>query len=342
MRKYFSLGIITLLVLVLAACGEKSKEDVVNKLQENVENMSGYQAQATMSLQTGEESQTFTIDIAHQKEDYYRVLLKNENDEEGSQIILRNDEGVFVLTPALNKSFKFQSEWPQNSSQPYLYQSLVNDVISDSESSFNTTENHYVFETKTNYQNNNNLPYQELYFDKKSYAPVMVKVLDKDKNPLVEVDFSQFELDPEFAEDTFEIENNMTSSLFGIPVMAEEEETESNQDFSVLYPTEKMGAELAESKEVNLENGKRVTLTYEGERHFTLVQERVDAYPTTAASPKTVAEAEPVSIDGTMGALTDKSLEWTMDGVNYYLASEELTKEEMLEVAGSVEAQAAK
>ena len=35
--------------------------------------------------------------------------LKMQKDQ--SQIILRNEEGVFVLTPALNKSFRFQSDW---------------------------------------------------------------------------------------------------------------------------------------------------------------------------------------------------------------------------------------
>ncbi|MRH43627.1 outer membrane lipoprotein carrier protein LolA [Aquibacillus halophilus] len=332
MRKYFGIGIITLLILVLAACGEKTKEDVVNKLEGNLEEMSGYQVQASMSLKTGEDNQTYNIDIAHKKKDYYRVLLKNEKDEEGSQIILRNDDGVFVLTPALNKSFKFQSEWPTNSSQPYLYQSLVQDILKDSDATFKSTENHFVFETKTNYQNNNNLPYQEIYFDKKTYTPVMVKVLDKDKNPLIEVQFSGFTLNPEFADDTFEIEKNMTSSLFGVPVMAE---GATSNDLNVLYPLEMAGAELIETKEVSIDSGKRVILSYGGVKNFTLVQEKVDAYPTSAAMPKTI-QGEPVSLGFTMGALTDTSLEWSYDGTSYYLASEELTREEMIDVASSV------
>ncbi|WP_186576323.1 LolA family protein [Aquibacillus kalidii] len=338
MRKYFGVGIIALLILVLAACGEKSKEDVVKKLEQSVEEMSGYQAEATMSLKTGEESQTYKIDVSHKKKDFYRVLLKNEQDKEGSQIILRNKDGVFVLTPALNKSFKFQSDWPNNSSQPYLYQSLVKDVLDNSDATFKSTEKYYVFETKTNYQNNNNLPYQEIYFDKKSYTPVAVKVLDKDKNPLVEVDFSKFEIDPKFANDTFEIESNMTSSLFGIPVMAGEE---TNQQLSVLYPNEKMGAELVEEKEAETENGKRVMLSYEGEKNFTLVQEKVSAYPTSAAAPESVT-GNPVSLGFTMAAQSASSLEWSFNGVNYYLASEDLTKDEMVTVAKSVVGQSVK
>ncbi|MBM7571082.1 LolA family protein [Aquibacillus albus] len=340
MRKYFSFGIIVLMVLVLAACGEKSKEDVIKKLESNVEEMSGYKANASMSLNTGKESQSYKIDIAHKKKEYYRVVLKNEKDEEGSQVILRNDDGVFVLTPALNKSFKFQSDWPNNSSQPYLYQSLVKDVLNDSEAGFESTENYYVFKTKTNYQNNNNLPYQEIYFDKKTFTPALVKVLDKDSNSVVEVEFSNFELNPELADDTFEMEKNMTSGLLGVPVMADQETVET-KDLTVLYPTETIGSELVETKEVEMENGKRVILTYEGEKNFTIVQERVDVYPTSASSPKTVS-GEPVSLDFTMGALTDKSLEWTHNGVNYYLASEELTREEMIDVASSVAGQSEK
>lgn len=337
MRKYFGLGVIALLILILTACGEQSQEDVVQKLEGKLEDMNGYKAQANMSLKTGEESQTYNIDIWHKKKEYYRVLLKNEKDEKSSQVILKNDDGVFVLTPALNKSFKFQSDWPHNSSQPYLYQSLVQDIIDDPDASFKKTDDHYVFETKTNYQNNNNLPYQEIYFDKKTYTPAMVKVLDKDKNPLVEVKFSSFELSPEFPKDAFEIESNMTSGALGIPAMAEEQTNE----FSVLYPLEKVGSELVEEKEVALENGKRVILSFEGEKNFTLVQERVDAYQASTAAPKLI-DGDTVDLGFTVGAITSNSLEWNYNGTNFYLASEDLTKEEMIDVASSVQGQAVK
>ncbi|UFT99820.1 outer membrane lipoprotein carrier protein LolA [Radiobacillus kanasensis] len=339
MRKYLSVGIMALmLILILAACGEKSKEDVVSKLEENLEKMDGYKAEAVMSLKTGKESQSYNIEISHKKKNYYRVLLKNEQNEEGSQIILRNDDGVFVLTPALNKSFKFQSKWPDNSSQPYLYQSLVKDVLNDSQSEFKSTDKHYVFETATNYQNSNSLPYQEIYFDKKTFTPAKVKVLDKDKNPLVEVKFSAFKLDPEFAKDEFKVEKNMTSSIFGVPAASQEES--EVKEFSVFYPMETAGAELAETSETETENGKRVILTYKGDKNFTLVQEKVETSP-ASASPEQV-NGDPVSLGFTMGALKASSLEWSYNGVNYYLASDELTKSELVDVASSVQGQQVK
>ena len=326
-------------LLLLVACGEKSKEDVITKIEETLEEMNGYQTQANMRLETGENEQSYVIDIAHKKKAYYRVLLKNDQDEEGSQIILKNDDGVFVLTPALNKSFKFQSDWPTNSSQPYLYQSLVTDILNDGDATFETTEKYYVFETKTNYQNNTTLPSQEIYFDKKQFTPVMVKVLDQDGKTLVEVKFTNFELNPTFEENMFEIENNMTSSLFGIPVMADGNIAE--QELTVLYPSELFGSELVETTEVDTENGKRVMLSYQGDKDFTLVQETPEVYQTTAMQPKMV-NGEPVSLGFTVAAQTDAALEWSYRGSEYYLASDDLTKEEMIEVATSITAQETK
>lgn len=329
-----------MILFVLGACGDKSKEDVIAKLEETLEEMSGYQTQATMQLKTSEKEQRYEMDIAHKKKAYYRVLLKNEQDEEGSQIILKNDDGVFVLTPALNKSFKFQSDWPTNSSQPYLYQSLVSDIQKDKDASFRTTDNYYVFETKTNYQNNMTLPSQELYFDKKTFTPVMVKVMDTDGKAVVEVSFTKFTLDPTFEDNMFDMEQNMTSSLFGIPVFADEQ-AEAEEELRVLYPNELLGSELIETTEVDIEDGQRVLLSYQGEKNFTLVQEKYTTSPTTVMKPKTVA-GEPVSLGFTVAAQTSAALEWSHQGVDYYLASEDLTKEEMIEVATSITTQASK
>ncbi len=41
--------------------------------------------------------------------DYYKVELYDKSLNQ-SQIIVRNQEGVFVLTPSLNQAFQFQSD----------------------------------------------------------------------------------------------------------------------------------------------------------------------------------------------------------------------------------------
>lgn len=336
MKKVAGIGIIIVFgfILLLTACGEKSQEDVIKKLESNLDELSGYKVQAEMKMNTGQESQKYLIDIWHKKKDFYRVALNNEKDEKGNQVILKNEDGVFVLTPALKKSFKFKTDWPKNSSQPYLYQSLVNDVMKDKEATFKVTEDHYVFQTKTNYQSNNNLPYQEIYFDKKSYTPVLVKVLDNDKNALVEVSFSTFELDPSFKKDDFLVEANMASAEVDAPVFKEEDA------FTVLFPLFTAGSELVDKKEVMFENGERVIMIFEGEKNFTLIQEKMNVVQ-TSSMPKEV-EGDIVNLGSVIGALSDNSIAWHKDGTDFYLASEELTREELIEVAKSVQGQAVK
>ncbi len=324
-------------VFLLAACGEKTQEDVLADLKDTMDSMEGYKAKAEMSMNTGQEDQKFAIDIWHKKEDMFRVALTNSMDEKGSQVILKNEDGVFVLTPALKKNFKFQSDWPENSSQPYLYQSLVNDIQKDKEAEFETTDTHYIFKTKTNYQSNNNLPYQEIHFDKKSLTPVEVKVLDKDKNSLVEVNFSSFEKDASFAEDDFSMEKNMATSTEVDEAVSGNVE---NNALTVSLPTFLAGAELEQKKEVDLDNGKRAILTFSGEKNFTLVQEKRDVLP-TMSSPQEV-KGNIINLGHTVAGLSNNTLEWSYNGVDYILASDELTKEELIQVAQSVQGQEVK
>ncbi|WP_335872370.1 LolA family protein [Bacillus sp. 2205SS5-2] len=331
MRKsWFVLLFAIAIMLVLTACGAKSQEDVTKDLSAKLDDMKGYKATAQMTVQVGKEPQTYDVEVWHNEPDFYRVQLKN-SEKEQSQMILRNEEGVFVLTPALNKSFKFQSDWPENSSQAYLYESLIQDILEDKEAKFSETEDYYVYETKTRYKNNQMLPIQEISFHKKNLAPASVKVMDSDRNSLVTVEFASVDLKAKFDADSFDMEKNMTGAKLEIPVMAEV----SDAEFTVQYPMEMPGLTLVDKKEVKIENGKRVVLTYDGEKSYTLIQEKSTVIPTVTVP--TSVSGEMVDLGFTMGAMTDNSIYWTYDGIDYMLASTELSQDEMVSLAKSVQ-----
>ncbi|MFS0820816.1 LolA family protein [Bacillus sp. 1P02SD] len=336
-KKVFLLLLGLLIALVLAACGEKSQEDVVSALDEKVQKMTGYKADAKMTLQTGNNPQVYEVEIWHKDPTFYRVNLKNAEKDQ-SQMILRNEEGVFVLTPALNKSFRFQSEWPENSSQAYLFESLVHDVKEDPEAKFTATKDHYVFETKTNYKNNNMLPKQEITFSKKDLKPVSVKVMDPDRKVLLLVEFTKVEFDASFDKSAFDVDKNMSSAtLDEIPVMGEV----NKQPLEVLYPSEDAlaGVELKEEKKMETENGTRVIMTFGGEKTFTLIQERARV----AEVATTISlSGEPVDLGFTVGTLSDKSISWTYNGAEFMIASDDLTQEELISVARTVQSKSVK
>jgi outer membrane lipoprotein-sorting protein len=332
-NKWLFLFVGLIFILLLTGCGAKSKEDVTQDLSNKVEKLKGYKADAKMTLQMGTEPQEYEVQIWHNKPNYYRVNLKNAEKEQ-NQMILRNKEGVFVLTPALNKSFKFQSDWPNNSSQAYLYESLVKDILEDKEAKFKETEKHYVFETKTRYQYNKMLPLQEIRFNKKDLSPVSVKVMDQDRNALLTVEFSKVEFDAKFDDNAFDMKKNMTSAQLEVAVS-----TEPYDDmFTVKYPSMELeGVELISEDEFNTDNGRRVVLTYGGkDKSFTLIQDKVEVLTTASISPMYV-NGDPVDLGFTVGAMTENSITWMHDGVEYMLASNSLSPEELVMVARSVQ-----
>jgi outer membrane lipoprotein-sorting protein len=339
MRKKFLLLITGLMVMfVLAACGSKSQDDVVKELTGKQSDLTSYKVNAKMTLKMGSDSQVYNVEIWHKDPTFYRVNLKNAEKDQ-SQMILRNKEGVFVLTPALNKSFRFQSDWPQNSSQAYLYESLIKDIVADKEAKFSSTKDYYIFETKTRYQNNSMLPYQEIKLNKSDLSPAIVKVMDPDRNPLVTVEFSKVKFNADFDKDDFDMKKNMTRAQLNLPAMANGKN--KDQSFTIKYPTfELTGTKLLEEKTVKIEDGKRVVLTYDGKKSYTLVQEKVSTK--VASANPTLMEGDIVDLGATIGALSDHSLSWSQGGVDYMIASKNLTRDEMVEIAKSVQGDSVK
>lgn len=323
----FIAGLLT--VFLLVGCAEKKPQDVVRDLDEKVKSMKSYEAKAKLSIKTGNEPQEYDVEVWYKEPNYYRVNLKNAKKDQ-SQIILRNDEGVFVLTPALNKSFRFQSDWPQNSSQAYLYQSLVKDILKDKDHVFKKMDKHYVFETKTNYHHQNMLPKQKITLNKRDLTPVSVQLMDNDQNVLVEVAFSKVKFDTKFDKGAFDTEKNMSRAQVDVQTAAKEE-----KPFAILYPQDTpQGMTLKDEQEFKIDNGKRAILTYEGDKKsFTLIQEKAKVAPATTAIG---VSGEPVDLGFTIGALTENSLMWSHNGVDYMIVSKGLEAEELLMVARSV------
>lgn len=329
MKKIMSFAMISVAtVLFLVSCGEKTQEDIMADLDNKLTEMTGYKATSTMTLETGKEPQTYEVDVWHQSKNFYRVGLKNEGKNQ-SQIILRNDDGVFVLTPALNKSFRFQSEWPTNSSQVYLYESLVHDILMDPERSFQATDDYYIFQTNTNYQNKN-LSTQEIVLNKKDLSPIQVKVMNTDLDVLVQVNFTSFEWNASFDESDFDMERNMSGAQ-----MTEEPTMAELQPMVVHYPMYTPdGTELESSETIDTDGGERVILQYNGEQSFTLIQEQSEVVP--ASAPMSISYGEPVDLGFTVGVLMEESLMWSYNDVDFLLASSTLDPDEMVAIARSV------
>ncbi|MBJ6361522.1 DUF4367 domain-containing protein [Paenibacillus sp. GCM10012307] len=207
--KWIAAVIVSVSVL-LAGCGTKDAESVVKDLGKVVSDLESYKGSGTLTLLTGQQPLEYQVEVWYQKPEFYRIALKNK-EKDISQIVLRNDDGVFVLTPHLNKSFRFQSDWPKNQGQVYLYQTLVESIRLDNSRQFTTENEAYVFDVMANYQNGS-LARQKIWLNKKDYRPDHVQVSDANGTVVVEVKFNSFEFGSAFEKDAFDMEKNMQAA----------------------------------------------------------------------------------------------------------------------------------
>ncbi|MEK3785759.1 outer membrane lipoprotein-sorting protein [Paenibacillus sp. FSL K6-1230] len=214
-RSSWMLAMIMCVIVLVAGCGKKSADDVVKDLSNVVSGMDSYHGTALMTLHTGETPQEYLVDVSYRKPSYYRIAMTNEN-KDVTQIVLRNDEGVFVLTPSLNKSFRFKSDWPDNQGQVYLYETLVRSIIGDKTRQLASGENAYVFDVAANY-NSSSLVRQKIWLNKENYAPQQVQVSDANAKVLVDLKFSDFKFGTKFNKDAFDMERNMTAGSTAVP-----------------------------------------------------------------------------------------------------------------------------
>ena len=227
----------------------------------------------------------------------------------------------------MNKSFKFQSEWPDNGSQGYLIDSLVNDINNDSESKAEKSDDGYIINAKVNYPNNANLVSEKIYLSEKGELK-KVEVLDANEKVKITVKFSSIDYKPTFKNDYYKLE-----SLIDTECCTEEETTSKTID-DIIYPLYLPSNTYLNSKDtVNTDDGNRVILTFTGESPFTLVEEKATAKEEFEIIP---VYGEPLMLSEVVGALSSNSLYWTSNNVDFYLSSDKLSGTELLTIAESI------
>lgn len=319
--KKFLVVLISLLLVV--GCGKK-EENVVEKFQKVVTDLENYHLTGEMEIVNNEDKYNYTVDVVYKKGNYYKVSLINKENEH-EQIILKNEEGVYVVTPSLNKSFKFQSEWPTNSSQSYILETLVSDIISDAERSVKEDSGKYIITSKVNYPNNSELTNQIVTFNDK-YLPTKVVVNNSKGLAQITMNITNIDTKSKYDKEFFALNNSICKDC-------KTESTSASTLEDIVYPMYlPSGTTYSGEETIKGEGSERVILTYTGVKPFILIEEAGTAskdHETTAVS------GEVVQYGNVVGVLTETSLNWSTAGREYYIIGESLSKEEILQIASS-------
>lgn len=301
-------------------CGKLDSKDAIEKFKQNIDK-DYYTLTGQMDIVSNEELYHYDVKVKHLEDDYYKASLVNQ-DTKYEQIILKNKDGVYVITPSLNKSFKYQSDWPFNSSQSYILESLLYDLENDSNVILEQKDNEYILQSTVNYPNNSSLTSQKITFDE-NMLPHLIEVYNDEGIVNITFKIKTIDFETKLLEEDFDATNTACEEC-------SEDVTVSEETVYPMYLP--IGTKFNGEETINTENTKRVILTFGGDKSFTLIEE-VSALPQEFEI--TTTNGELVFYENILGNLTDKSLNWTMDGKNYYIISEDLTNEELLKVAAS-------
>lgn len=318
-------------VFLLTGCGKVDEEELVKNFKEQVDSSKSYIAQSSMEIYNGEDTFEYDIKVYYMDDDYFKVDMVNtlSNHE---QVILRNDGDVYVVTPSLNKSYKFESEWPYNSSQSYILNSLVRDMENNKILEFKEEDNGYSLKVEVDYPNNNNLEYEILYFDKKMNLN-MVAVYDTEDIMAIKVTFNKIDYKANLKKNDFDVENLIDENCCSGMVDDDATEETSTLD-EIVYPLYVPANTFLKNREtVSTEEGERVILTFNGDKNFVLIEEVANISEEFEIIP---VYGDPLMLSNTIGALSTNSLSWSHNNVDYYLASNDLSTSEILSIADSL------
>jgi len=331
-KVWLSSLVLCFFMAILAGCGMKDAKDVVRDLSKRSEEMESYMSHGKLTILTGREPQEYDVEVWYKKPHYYRVALKNKK-KDITQILLRNDEGVYVLTPHLKKSFRFQSDWPETSGQIYLYQTIMQSIVDDEKRTFKKGEKDYQFEVAAHYPFQQQAMKQRIWLDHDLY-PKRVQLFNEQNELLVKMDFDSFKIDASFDRDAFEQARNLK-------VPKESEETlakgERDKEWPSLEPVLPAyvpeGSQIVDEKMIETPNGPVAIIRFQGKKSFTLTER----HPVEVAASLPMM-GKPVELEKTVGVLLElgdgKRLTWTYDGIDFELLGD-LPMDELIQVANS-------
>ena len=92
---------------------------------------------------------------------------------------------------------------------------------------------------------------------------------------------------------------------------------------------------LGSQETITKTNGERIMLTFQGEKPFILVEETANKEEEFTIIP---TYGEPQMLVDTVGAISDNSVSWISNGLEYYVASDVMNIDELINVARSISA----
>ena len=218
--------------------------------------------------------------------------------------------------------FKFEGDWPNNSSKPYLLQNIA-DVLQQ-EYTMQKKEQTYILNSLASYSSVPSLVRQEIVLDK-NMKPLSLIGYTADERIVLKIAFQKVDLQPMFDETYFSTPNkDLTASV-----------NATELEYSLpWYPMQTFDAKLTHENIISVNDSNQYVLEFTGDKNFTIVQEEMKRYP----------NFEVQSVSGTfindlnlIGYYRENCLTVMNEQMEISVYSNELGMDEMLQVVQSLQ-----
>ena len=299
--------------------------DTLNNVSKN---LGSYQLEATMELNNGEEQRNFAVKVSYLKkdEDLFRVSLYDTTINQ-EQIMLRNEDGVYVLTPTLNQVYQFKSGWPLNSAKPYIYQSLLE--VFDGEYTTQKVNDGIIVTSQLNYKNSPRYERQEIKFTN-DLIPLWVHLYDNQNNLLVNVTFTKFDKNVEFSDDFFKLSTNMEQSRENLSSST----GATFDDLPLMITGADINVSVKDQTNANIDGEKVYIMSYEGDASFTVVQKIVDSSEEMSINE---IEGDLALLINGFAAIDEDKVTYLYNGVECTIYGENLSVANYISIANGLE-----
>lgn len=311
-------------LLGLTSC--KRGERVVKDFPTAVNSLESYKVTGKLYSMFPTGTKECLITVYYKAPDYYRVEVDNASLSD-KQIVLKNKEGVHILVPSVNKTFKVKSSWPLNSSYPYLLQSISKDLLSDENPIIVHEDDISSVEIKAQVFENATPSTQKIVFNNKTGFPNEVFVYDENHNLLTRFVYENIEIDKNLDDKIFNVEQTLTSMR------------EYYQDIvdtyvrAITYPTYyPQGVSLKEEL-IKGTNIKTAIMKYEGESNFTIIEQYLMDSESVVTS---YVDGDIYIMGGIVALINENTISFGEQGVEYTIASNNMNIIEMIKMGDSL------
>lgn len=189
---------------VVAGCGVPGGKSVNQKIEAQSQKLESqnYQSEAKMTVQMDNNVQTYYVQVSYESPESYKIALGNQ-DKQIHQIIVHNQNGMFIVSPSLGKVFRFNGNWAENQGQIYLYDQLLADIAKNQTLKPKKADGTYTFHLPVT-PASDTISTQRVVLDAKSLEPKTVSLLDKSGKAAVTLEYTSFKTGVTFGKSDFD------------------------------------------------------------------------------------------------------------------------------------------